>query len=130
MDFIILRNGTWTGNISTSKGFLENELKDLLEHEDNKEWVKNAVFEITEIKNIELKEFKQKIKSLGYRTKTFMYNSSNLRFLQVLNTDKEFIVGAGVNCHSKTHIEQHKEVFGLLNLYRDRVFNNGQKVEF
>ena len=80
---------------------------------------------------ISLKEFKKKIKKLGYRTKTYTYGG-RLRFLEVLDKDGNFIVGAGANVYLEETVRHHKEVFDLLRQYRGFVYDevNEQKVSF
>ena len=78
-----------------------------------------------------LKDFKKEIKNLGYRTKTYIYNTSNLRFLEVLDNEKNFICGSGANCYDKKTIEEHKKVFDLLNKNKNMVFDKDErKVSF
>ena len=69
---------------------------------------------------ISLKEFKKKIKDLGYKTKTYVYT---YRHLEVLDKNKNFICGSGGNVYNKKHINEHKKVFELLNKYRNLVYD-------
>ena len=72
---------------------------------------------------INLKEFKKMIRKLGYKVKTYTYSSSNLRFLSILDNNKNFICGSGANVYTTQIIEKHKEIFDLLNKYRSMVFD-------
>ena len=79
---------------------------------------------------VELKEFKKKIKELGYKVKTYTYNTSSLRFLEILDHDKKFVGGSGANAYPAEHMEKHRAAFNLLGEYRDQVFDKGTKVIF
>ena len=46
--FVLFINGKKSNYTSTIKKELELDLKGLLEHEDNKNWIKNKTFEIKE----------------------------------------------------------------------------------
>jgi len=69
---------------------------------------------------ISLKEFKKMVKDLGYKVKTYVYT---FRHLEVLNKDNKFICGSGANVYTEDTIKKHKNVFDLLNKYRNRVFD-------
>ena len=79
-----------------------------------------------------LKDFKMILRNLGYRTKTYTYNVSNLRFLEVLDKNKTFVCGSGANCYTSDDLIKHKEVFDLLKKYKNKVydFKNKQEVSF
>lgn len=83
---------------------------------------------------ITFKEFKKKIKSLGYKYKTHVPNfgfGNPHRHLEVVDKEGNFICGSGANVYSSEHIEKHRKVFDLLRKYRDRVFDEeGDKVLF
>ena len=70
-----------------------------------------------------LRDFKKEIRQLGYRVKTQKYSTSDIRFLEVLDTDKKFVGGSGANAYPKEHIAKHKKVFELLNENRNKVNN-------
>lgn len=83
---------------------------------------------------ITFKEFKQKIKALGYKYKThvpsFGFGTSH-RHLEVVDKDGKFIGGSGANVYSGEHIAKHRAVFDLLAKYRGKVFDEeGDKVLF
>jgi len=84
----------------------------------------NKMNTITKTENINLKEFKKEVKKIGYKVKTYAYNTSNIRHLEILDKNKEFVCGSGVNCYYKKTIEEHKKAFDLLNKYRNCVFDN------
>jgi hypothetical protein len=71
-----------------------------------------------------LKGLKHEIKLLGYQTKTHLGGVyETFRFLSVYK-DGEFVCGSSANVYPAEHIEKHKEVFDLLNLYRGKVFDD------
>jgi prefoldin subunit 5 len=69
-----------------------------------------------------LKQFKREIKALGYKVRTYTYSASNMRFLEVLDQKKEFIVGSGANVYGKAHIEKHRKIFDLLARNKKKIF--------
>ena len=81
---------------------------------------------------ITLKEFKKIIKETGYKYKTYIsgYYTPH-RFLQILDSDNNFICGAGANVYTQETINQYKEAFNLINTYKDKVYDKeGDKVLF
>ena len=84
--------------------------------------------------DITFKEFKKKIKSLGYSYKThvtgFGFGNPH-RHLEVVDKSGNFICGSGANVYSQETIDKHRAVFDLLRKYRGRVFDEeGDKVLF
>lgn len=83
--------------------------------------------------NISLKEFRRKIKALGYRVKTHVGGAfgTYYRHLEVLDKNGNFIVGSGANAYPAEIVKKHQKVFDLLREYRGRVFDEeGDKVLF
>lgn len=73
------------------------------------------------------KEFKKEIKALGYQYKTFKYNSSNSRFLEVYQD------GTQINTQIVTHehLKKHKQILDFLRYYRTNISDkDGFKVVF
>ena len=85
---------------------------------------------------ITLKEFKRKIKAIGYKFKTHVVSFSSMGFsahrhLEIVDQQGNFIVGSGGNVYSADHIKKHKKAFDLVRKYKDRVFDEeGDKVIF
>ena len=81
---------------------------------------------------ISLKEFKKKIKALGYRVKTHVSGYyTPRRHLEVIDKNGEFICGSGANVYPGGFITKHQAVFDLLIKYRGKVFDEeGDKVLF
>lgn len=86
------------------------------------------------ISNITLKEFKKKIKAIGYNYKTSVPNfgfGHPHRHLEILDKNKEFVCGSGANVYTTETIAKHQLAFDLLNKYKDHVFDEeGNKVLF
>jgi hypothetical protein len=81
---------------------------------------------------ITLKEFKRKIKAIGYKYKTHVsgYYTPH-RHLEIVDQQGNFVCGSGANVYTSEHIAKHKKAFDLLNKYRHRVFDEeGDKVLF
>ena len=83
---------------------------------------------------ITFKEFKKKIKDLGYSYKThvpyFGFGHEH-RHLRVVDKSGNFICGSGANVYPGEHVAKHEAVFDLLMKYRGKVFDEeGDKVIF
>jgi len=76
-----------------------------------------------------LKEFKSEIKRLGFNYKTEVIG--RFRRLQILDHNKEFICGSGVNVYSRDTINKYPLAFKLIKDNKDCVFDEeGDKVLF
>lgn len=93
---------------------------------------KDDVWGVNQEQNVPLKDLKRMIKKLGYRFKTEVVGFRKpYRALEVLDQDGEFVCGSGANVYTQDTIDEHREIFDLLNKYRDRVYDkDGLKVLF
>jgi hypothetical protein len=84
--------------------------------------------------SITFKDFKKKIKDLGYKYQTHVPNfgfSNSHRHLCVVDKEGNFICGSGANVYPSEHVEKHREVFDLLKKHRGKIFDEeGDKVLF
>lgn len=76
-----------------------------------------------------LSDFKKEIKALGYRVKTHLHRGSSLggnsfTCLEVLDSNKQYVVGSGGNVYSSETILQHEKVFDLLNNNRNQIIDD------
>lgn len=88
---------------------------------------------IPEGEPITLKEFKAKIKGIGYKYKTHVVCgfSKAHRCLEILDKDGKFVVGSGGNVYVHEDIVKHQPAFDLIRKYKGRVFDEeGDKVLF
>lgn len=81
---------------------------------------------------ITLKEFKRKIKASGYKCRTHVYfGLGPHRHLEILDKNKNFVVGSGASVYTKKGIAKHKKAFALIRKYKGKVFDEkGDRVLF
>ena len=68
---------------------------------------------------ITLKEFKKKIKDLGYKYKTHVSPFGTHRHLEILDRNKNFVCGSGANVYTSETMKKHRRAFELLREYKD-----------